>query len=104
MHTATLAIACLVLSWSAWAQSKPADTPAAKMPQGTVTAPSTTTKPGTTKAPERADRATTAAPLTEAECHGLGGQTGSVSRCASGRVCVRADQDGVIHQACITAK
>ena len=111
MRTAALAIACLLaLSWlplhpAAWAQTaKPADGQGTtKAPQGSVAPSTTTMKPGVSVPPDRAQRGTTMAPLTEAECHGLGGQTGSVDRCPSGRVCIRADQDGVIHQACITA-
>jgi hypothetical protein len=44
--------------------------------------------------------------LTEAECTGLGEKItpAETSVCAGGSNCVRADQNGVLHQSCITKK
>jgi hypothetical protein len=46
------------------------------------------------------------APLTESECTGLGGKviTAEVKDCSSGKGCVTAGSDGVIHGVCIDNK
>jgi hypothetical protein len=43
--------------------------------------------------------------LTKEECVGLGGKTTDTTpslNCASGQECIRADQDGVLHHACLS--
>jgi hypothetical protein len=59
-------------------------------------------QPGAGTVPSR----TGTAPLTEGECTGLGGKSISTdaSFCASGKVCVTTDKDGVVHHACINAE
>jgi hypothetical protein len=44
-------------------------------------------------------------PLTEGECTNLGGSVRSTmaKECASGKVCRRADAEGVVHSVCINA-
>jgi hypothetical protein len=44
--------------------------------------------------------------LSEEECTGLGGtnmDSAASLNCKSGRMCVRADKNGVLHQSCINA-
>jgi hypothetical protein len=62
----------------------------------------TTTKP--VVAPAQSQAGGTLAPLTEAECTGLGGKNFDVvsATCPSMRMCRRADEDGVIHSVCIS--
>lgn len=72
--------------------------------QGTTVAPSTTTAPTGPGRPARAPGGLTALPLTDAECKGLGGKLAPSDTCATGRDCIRADQDGVLHHSCITVK
>ena len=52
-------------------------------------------------------RSTTVAPLTEGECVGLGGKIRVFypdNTCATGKLCITTDKDGVIHSACINAE
>ena len=46
-------------------------------------------------------RATTVAPLSISECHALGGEVRITSVCKTGHACLRFDEDGVAHSACI---
>ena len=48
---------------------------------------------------------TVALPLSDAQCTGLGGKIRPVvKRCASKKVCVTTDHEGVVRTACITAQ
>lgn len=42
--------------------------------------------------------------LTPEQCVGIGGKVLTTYTCDSGYMCNRADQDGVIHRACIDEK
>lgn len=42
--------------------------------------------------------------LTKEECEGAGGQVQSVSDCATGAACFRADQFHVVHVVCLSKK
>jgi hypothetical protein len=73
--------------------------------QGQAVAPTTSGKPAGPVGPGKVTGGTTVAPLTEAECIGLGGKPAvNVSQCASGSNCIRADEHGVLHSSCITKK
>lgn len=110
MRLNSLAAVCLAgtlaVSGSVLAQAdrnKPAG--AAGTTQGTTVAPSaTTTAPTGPGRSPRAPGGLTALPLTDAECKGLGGKLAPSDTCATGRDCIRADQDGVLHHSCITVK
>ena len=109
--TGTIAFAALAAG-SQYAAAQTEQRQSAAQQGKLVAAPTTTTtttniisQPNATgAAPRPLDRI--GLPLTEAQCTGLGGVvTSSVSKkCAStGKICFRADQDGVIHSSCITA-
>jgi hypothetical protein len=108
MRMNRLAAVCLAgmvaLSGTAFAQSdrnKPAG--AAGTTQGTTAAPSVKeTGPTGPGRQARPPGGLTVAPLTTAECKGLGGKLAESNRCATGQDCIRADQDGVLHHSCIT--
>lgn len=110
MRMMSLAAACfagtLLVSTSGFAQMDRNKPPggAAGTTQGTTAAPPTaTTMPTNPGRPARAPGGLSVAPLTEAECKGLGGKIAeSSSTCSGGANCIRADQDGVLHQSCIT--
>ena len=71
----------------------------------TIARPTKTTKPIDPARPFRGPGATTVKPLTQAECVGLGGKVGTDAKCATtGKTCIRADQNGVLHSACLTLK
>jgi hypothetical protein len=59
----------------------------------------------TSQAPVRPNPAKSSAPLSEEECSGLGGKIHPSNQCPdTGEICLRADENGVIHRACITIK
>jgi hypothetical protein len=43
-----------------------------------------------------------AAHFTEGQCVGLGGKVAETVICGSGKACVMADQNGVVHKRCLT--
>lgn len=95
----------LAVSASGLAQvdrNKPAGGAAGTTQGTTVAPPTTTTIPTSPGRPARAPGGLTVAPLTEAECKGLGGKIAVSNTCSGGANCIRADQDGVLHQSCIT--
>jgi hypothetical protein len=107
MRTATIVclIGLLAFTESAVAQSERKSVSpgaASVQPSGSMTPAQRSANPR----PPQSAGAKAIAPLTEAECKGLGGAVKDVliSQCASGRDCARADQDGVIHTLCIDDK
>lgn len=105
-----LALGVIGGSQLATAQSERAAAPAAQSQPVTSMQPNSAiqaisvSQPSNTGAVSRPkDRV--ASYLSAAECTGLGGtvvETKSQSCSATGKICYRADQDGVIHKACIT--
>ena len=109
MRMTSLAAACfagtLAVSASVFAQmdrNKPAGGAAGTTQGTTVAPPAATTTPTSPGRPARVPGGLTVAPLTEAECKGLGGKLAVSNTCSTGADCIRADQDGVLHHSCIT--
>lgn len=99
----TLVVAIATSGSALSQQNKPAGTAGAPA-QGQAVAPTKPGKPGGVQS-DKATGGLTVAPLTEAECRGLGGKPAvDAAGCASGSMCIRADQDGVLHRSCITVK
>ncbi len=96
---------CIVLllavsSVSAQTERKKQNTPGGIVaPKGTVIAP---TRPAPKSKPTTAPRGSTMAPLTKAECEGLGGKVRDGFKCDSGLACHTVDAIGVIRSACIS--
>jgi hypothetical protein len=84
-------------------RNRPAGTAGAPVQGGTMAPPATAAPPSTGPTrPVRAPGGVNVAPLSEAECKGLGGKLAVGPSCSTGVDCVRADQDGVLHHSCIT--
>jgi hypothetical protein len=97
-------------SISAFAQTEQRRAPGAAdgpVQGGTMAPPATTRKPKGSGSPVRAPGGVKVAPLTAAQCTGLGGKIassgqGSLTCDKAGQdTCYTVDKDGVIHHACI---